>query len=961
MKRRLVWTIALCALSAATTRGQSPPADGLLGRWVFDAQHVRGKGVKAAAGSNDATVVGSVHIDGNPQALRLDGISNLVVIGEDITEVELPKEAFTAEAWVAVDTPLPWGGIVGAFQDNGTAEEGWVLGYRDLSFSLGLSTSGADDGDGMMTYLTSDTPFVPGQWYHVVGAYDGTEMRLYVNGELRGASTEQSGPINYPETAFYEIGAYHDQDELFRCKGRFAEVRVYDRALSGEEIQANSEAKSFETAEPFEPALGPYLQFTGHGRAAVHWRTAEAIPSIVEFGFDGRYTRHEDLAPKTSHSLELTGLGVNTAYQYRILSSAGDEAAKSAWYECDTMFNYAIPALPDGPAPFPDDALTRRCAEAAQRIVNQTGVTRGYCIVAGNGTGRLAYELARRTQLYVVGVDTDEWAVAEARAALAGAGVYGSRVNARHVASLSALPFTSCFANLVVSERTMSEGVLPGTAAEAERILRPNGGVAFLGQPQGAANARSKAELAAWLDTSSLDSTISVGDEGLWAKAVRPPLEGAGTWSHQYGSPDNSARSHDSLLGATGTDDLAVQWFGRPGSRAMVDRNPRVPAPLYMNGRLFTQGYHRLIAQDAYNGAILWALEIPHIERFNMPRDSSNWCADDGHLYAAIRNACWRINAATGELDAVYDVTPLVDSDEYEWGYVASAGDLLFGSAVRTFTAYTNFWGGATAGWYDKPAGPVTNKVCSDTLFAMAKESGELAWSYTDAVVINTTITLAEGMVYFVECRNEAVKAAQERRVGMPELWQDQYLVALDAATGAKVWERPLDTADGTVVFYMLHVEDALVIGLSNTKYHLYSFEASNGEPRWETSHDWTASDHSGHMQHPVVVGGTVYLEPCGYDLATGERVTDAMARHDGCATYAGTEGALIYRGTGRQVAMWDVATGQVTVWKRLRPGCWLTTIAGGGMVLSPEGGGGCSCGGWMETSIAFMRADAGL
>jgi hypothetical protein len=26
-------------------------------------------------------------------------------------------------------------------------------------------------------------------------------------------------------------------------------------------------------------------------------------------------------------------------------------------------------------------------------------------------------------------------------------------------------------------------------------------------------------------------------------------------------------------------------------------------------------------------------------------------------------------------------------------------------------------------------------------------------------------------------------------------------------------------------------------------------------------------------------------------------------------------------------------------------------------MLLSPEGGGGCSCGGWLETSIGFMPA----
>ena len=44
----------------------------------------------------------------------------------------------------------------------------------------------------------------------------------------------------------------------------------------------------------------------------------------------------------------------------------------------------------------------------------------------------------------------------------------------------------------------------------------------------------------------------------------------------------------------------------------------------------------------------------------------------------------------------------------------------------------------------------------------------------------------------------------------------------------------------------------------------------------------------------------------------------------------------------------------RITTWRNLRPSCWLSTIVGEGMILSPEGGGGCSCGNWLETSMAF-------
>ena len=47
-------------------------------------------------------------------------------------------------------------------------------------------------------------------------------------------------------------------------------------------------------------------------------------------------------------------------------------------------------------------------------------------------------------------------------------------------------------------------------------------------------------------------------------------------------------------------------------------------------------------------------------------------------------------------------------------------------------------------------------------------------------MIINSTITIGAGRVYFVETRNAKVKASSSRRVSMPEMWLDQFLVALD-------------------------------------------------------------------------------------------------------------------------------------------------------------------------------------
>jgi outer membrane protein assembly factor BamB len=292
-------------------------------------------------------------------------------------------------------------------------------------------------------------------------------------------------------------------------------------------------------------------------------------------------------------------------------------------------------------------------------------------------------------------------------------------------------------------------------------------------------------------------------------------------------------------------------------------------------------------------------------------------------------------------------------SASHDWGYVARAGDLLYGSSVKQGAVYTDFWGKES--WYDGTSGAGTEKVCSDDLFAMASASGEVKWRYRGGVVINPTIAIADGKVLFVECRHPEVKALTTSRIGSPKLWENQYLIALDARTGAKLWEQPVDTADGIVVFYLLAAEDKVFIASSAAgKYNLYAVSAAEGKNLWQATHNWPNDNHGGHMQHPVVVHNTIFLEPCGYEATTGKLLTNEVGRHGGCATYAATANALIYRGEGGRIAMWDMADAVVTSWYNLRPSCWLSTVPANGMVLSPEGGGGCSCGNWLETSIGF-------
>jgi outer membrane protein assembly factor BamB len=376
-----------------------------------------------------------------------------------------------------------------------------------------------------------------------------------------------------------------------------------------------------------------------------------------------------------------------------------------------------------------------------------------------------------------------------------------------------------------------------------------------------------------------------------------------------------------------------------------------MPAPLSVAGRLFHQGMDRMVALDANNGAVLWGLDIPDMRRLNMPRDASNWCADENSLYLAVKERAWIIDAETGRIDATLPLPG--KGGGFDWGYIAREGDRLFGSAVRPDSGYTSFW--TSRAWFDGKAGAFgTGKVCSESIFAYSLESREAAWVYGDGLIINPTIAVRGGKVFFIESRNTALRELRTRQINRAELWEDQFLVALDADSGEKLWERSIDLEDGSVSFYLQATDQRILVTSSNTQFHFYAFATSDGEPLWSRSNAWSADHHSGHIQHPVILDDILYVSPNGYSLVDGEIVTRNVGLREGCHTYLGAGDTLIYRGQSRQVTMWDRDSETISSWPRLRPSCWLSFIPANGMLLLPEGGGGCSCGGWMETSIGF-------
>lgn len=605
---------------------------------------------------------------------------------------------------------------------------------------------------------------------------------------------------------------------------------------------------------------------------------------------------------------------------------------------------------PNNSSPYPEDKLTPVYSSAANLIVRESNIKKGYCLVFGCNEGRLAYELAKQTDLKIIGIEEDLEKVKMARKALDEAGVYGVRVTVHH-GSLSELPYPSYFANLIVSDQMLVSGKVSGSADEIFRVLRPCGGMAYLGQTVKAAkygHKLSQFSLNTWFQKSVVRPEIVIRKDSQWAVVHRNKLEGSGEWTCQYGNADNTTCSGDQLVQFP----LGLSWFGRPGPERMLNRHCRPPAPLSTNGRLFIHGDNRIIAVDAYNGTELWDTEIRGLNRVNIPSDTGNMVANDDHIFVSVGGECWQLDAATGKVSFIYNVPQLSETLPHEWGYIAYADNLLFGSGVKKDSSYTSTRNLYEVWEYEVGVIKPCKLIISDYLFALRQDDGEKKWMYKGGVIINSTIAVSDNCLYFVESRSSAALENKKGRLGK-EVLVDQYLVALDIRTGKKLWEHHFDFSKCSNVIYLCYADDTLIILGSSNKYYMYAFDTNDGSFLWSQEYNWLRIDHGGAIQHPVIIGDIIYAEPCVFNLKTGEKLPLKMPARYGCGIISASSTCLFYRdGT---LGYMDLKTNKRYRWAGIRPGCLINVIPAGGILLTPEASSGCSCGYSLQTSFALI------
>jgi hypothetical protein len=165
----------------------------------------------------EAPVATTLSAPERPEAelgMRFDGEGQAVRIEPDA--YDLPDGPFTLEAWFNGDS---FGDRVGLVNRTESSEFGFFLSKGKPSFYVHL--------DGGYAFAESAKPILqPKTWHHLAGVYDGSELRLYLDGAL--VARDDAGKTRTRNTLPLLIGADVDGNgrPTSPFDGRIDEVRL---------------------------------------------------------------------------------------------------------------------------------------------------------------------------------------------------------------------------------------------------------------------------------------------------------------------------------------------------------------------------------------------------------------------------------------------------------------------------------------------------------------------------------------------------------------------------------------------------------------------------------------------------------------------------------------------------------------------------------------------------------------
>jgi hypothetical protein len=220
-------------------------ADGPASYWRLD--ETSGTSAADSAGSQTGTYrngvtlgqTGAMSAAAN-KAAGFDAVDDDVQVG-DVYDYA-GTASFSVEFWMkrtATNDTL-WRPVI-VKEDPGadwSSRQGWAMWLAPNSNKVSMERWNGAASSGISTSTIN-----AGSWYHIVATYDGSTIRLYVNGTLnRSAASSLSMNDHTIPLRFGSFGSYTDSSWFSRYSGLLDDVAIYSSTLSAAQVRTHYNA-----------------------------------------------------------------------------------------------------------------------------------------------------------------------------------------------------------------------------------------------------------------------------------------------------------------------------------------------------------------------------------------------------------------------------------------------------------------------------------------------------------------------------------------------------------------------------------------------------------------------------------------------------------------------------------------------------------------------------------------------
>jgi len=610
----------------------------------------------------------------------------------------------------------------------------------------------------------------------------------------------------------------------------------------------------------------------------------------------------------------------------------------------------------------------------SSKVIEEIGITEGYCLMLGAGDGSLLCDLLKKTKLIVYCLEPDAAKRSAIRRLLDEAGTLGTRAQL-HDGSFDEITYAPYCGNCIIWGSKLGSSAGKVDFKGLYRSLHPWGGVAYEFGDKSLVSA-SRGRLAA---SGVPEKEIADGSFGTLVR--RGPLPGAGEWNRAHANPGNTFSSGDEIV----EPPLGILWWGGVGPERIVSRHWRAPVPLFSKGHMFIQGQHDIIGVDAYTGREMWNRHIEDIGRFPPTFRGGNIITDGDRVYCVKGLTCYALDAKTGKTVREYTHTPTPQQKQKARKLIPLHGVLTKKarsgkSDLRNPSLAWEFLGMAgnriigTLGFdaanlkHNGLAVPHQSRF----IFAYDKTTGQKAWEITlDKTVMPTAIVSDDERLYFIDRTDEWTYKSMRRREDYEDF--SSTLVAVRLCDGKTVWmhgklnpkRKALLLQDGVIVATANFSEDQTDMNAG-----LSAFNAADGKMLWKTDNPGkiTRARRGGPVRKVFIVGDTLYT-PQALDLRTGKPKlvckdpltgTPSQFQLSGqnfCGSISAGNHLLAYRSTA--LGFKSLTEDSPCYWlPEKRTSCWISMLPAGGILLAPEGSSTCVCSFNYKTSLALIPVE---